>query len=151
MIKTVTTAAVVAMLVGSAPASAAPDAGVHGKRAEMLSKRFDKLDTNKDGFVELSDLEKSLMRIFDRADTNKDGAVDAEEIKAISGKRAEQMQKRIMRADANGDGKVTRQEMIAKAPAWFERADADKDGKVSKAEMAAFAEKLRSGKKGDMN
>ncbi|NIJ18746.1 hypothetical protein FHS95_000415 [Sphingomonas naasensis] len=39
------------------------------------------------------------------------------------------------RADANGDGQITRAEWVAAANTRFERLDADKDGKLTAAEM----------------
>lgn len=41
-----------------------------------------------------------------------------------------------MRADANGDGIVTRDEAIAQAAARFDRMDANHDGKLDQAELA---------------
>lgn len=58
---------------------------------------------------------------------------------------------RTMRGDANGDGNLTRQEMIAAAEARFARMDANKDGTVTRDErQAARAEKRgeRGGKHG---
>jgi len=42
-----------------------------------------------------------------------------------------------MRADANGDGVVTRQEALAEAGARFDRMDANRDGRLDPAEMRA--------------
>jgi hypothetical protein len=51
----------------------------------------------------------------------------------------------LMRADANNDGVVTREEMIAAANAQFDRLDADRDGKVTRDEMRAAREAMRGG------
>jgi hypothetical protein len=40
-----------------------------------------------------------------------------------------------MRADTNGDGVVTRAEVVAEAGARFDRADANRDGKLDREEV----------------
>lgn len=49
----------------------------------------------------------------------------------------------MMRADANGDGTITRAEMIAEAEARFAAMDTDKDGKVTAAEREAARSAMR--------
>jgi Ca2+-binding EF-hand superfamily protein len=86
-----------------------------------------------------------------RYDTNKDGVVDRAEWKA--GQEA-----RFKRLDANGDGKLTQEELFARTPAvgnsvlptdrqaqrqstYFQLLDADKDGVVTLAEFMAQADR----------
>lgn len=57
----------------------------------------------------------------------------------------------LARADANGDGIVTREEMLADVDARFAKLDANKDGKVSLEERKAFAENSRMGNRTDAN
>ncbi len=49
----------------------------------------------------------------------------------------------LMRADANGDGIVSRAEAMAAAAAQFDRVDADRDGNVTRDEMRAAREAMR--------
>ncbi|MEG3165932.1 hypothetical protein U1701_15140 [Sphingomonas sp. PB2P19] len=53
----------------------------------------------------------------------------------------------MMRADANGDGIVTRAEALAEAGVRFDRIDANHDGKIDQAELTAIASRrgLRAG------
>jgi hypothetical protein len=86
-----------------------------------------------------------------RYDTNKDGAVDRAEWKAAQEARFKQL-------DANGDGKLTQDELFARTPAignsvlptdrqtqrqstYFQLLDADKDGVVTLAEFMAQADR----------
>lgn len=54
----------------------------------------------------------------------------------------------LMRADANGDGAVTRAEALAAADKHFDRLDADRDGTVTPEETRAAREAMR-GRGGD--
>ena len=86
-----------------------------------------------------------------RYDTNKDGVVDRAEWKAAQ-------EARFKRLDANGDGKLTQDELFARTPAignsvlptdrqaqrqstYFQLLDADKDGVVTLAEFMAQADR----------
>jgi Ca2+-binding EF-hand superfamily protein len=59
-----------------------------------------------------------------------------------------------MRADADGDGRVSRAEASAaaseKSSAWFDKLDADKDGYVSQEEMKQARDTRREHKRGEM-
>ena len=55
----------------------------------------------------------------------------------------------MMRADANGDGIVTRAEALAETGVRFDRMDANRDGKIDQAELSAMAE-MRRARRGDM-
>lgn len=85
-----------------------------------------------------------------RYDTNKDDAVDSAEWKAGQ-------EGRFKRLDANGDGKLSQDELFARTPAagnsvlpgdrqagrqsaYFQRLDADKDGQVTLVEFMAQAD-----------
>jgi len=50
----------------------------------------------------------------------------------------------MMRADANGDGTITRAEMIAEAEARFAAMDTDRDGKVTATERDAARDARRA-------
>lgn len=86
-----------------------------------------------DATVSRADAEKAAGDRFDAIDTNHDGAVTAEEMAASP---EGQMRRRpgLGRADADGDGKLTKAEYTTGAMRRFDMADADHDGQSTKAE-----------------
>ncbi len=115
-------------------------------------------DANGDGhwsFKELKTVAKRLPKeMFDRVDKDRDGLLNADEIKTLRreatrqpnrpGGNSEQANVRrdaiekVLRSDANGDGGVTFEELVAAKPGFprstFDRNDRNNDGVVSKAD-----------------
>lgn len=94
------------------------------KGAPRLAEHFDRIDANGDGSLDKAELDKAHehhragrrergAERFEESDTNGDGAIDLAEAKAAAEKRAEQM---FGKMDADGDGKLTREEMNRYAP-----------------------------------
>jgi len=108
-----------------------------------MKKRFEGLDTNRDGKLTGDELPPERRDAIMRADADKDGAVTLDEFAA----RARQFLVRRVDAefkaiDADGDGKLTRAEVDAARgkPLILLLADTNKDGAVTKEELAkAFA------------
>lgn len=97
-------------------------------RAEALAradKRFDKLDTDRDG--KISAAERNAMTARPAQGD------DATPGRGGGGRMLE-------RADANKDGVVTRDEYRAVASAMFDRQDANKDGRIDAAERQQWRE-----------
>jgi Ca2+-binding EF-hand superfamily protein len=108
-----------------------------GGKARGASAHFSQIDANKDGKVSLAELSASREAWLTKVDTNKDGvATQAEIDAAFQATRAEHVQKRFEREDANKDGRLTREETRMPS-ARFERADANKDGALTLAELTA--------------
>lgn len=88
---------------------------------------------------------------FAAADANHDGAISADELEAMAqGQRGPNDNRGggggLRRADADGDGKITKEEFVAAQLRRFDMQDADKDGQLTKAERDAFrAERMRDG------
>ena len=113
-----------------------------------LAQEFDRLDTNKDGFLTRDEMPRGHYRGqgghysgpgnhfrgqgggFNRLDTDGDGRISREEAKANP-----QLSQNFDLIDANKDGYIDRSEMFRHmADQRFTRLDADKDGRISRDE-----------------
>lgn len=121
-----------------APARGAP--GIGDGPGRMLT--FDQFDADKDGKVTEAEVAAFRTNMVANADADKDGLLSvaeltAHEVRMIEAMAAEHAARRIAEQDANGDGKLSAEEMLA-APlptAIFDKMDADGDGAVTKAEF----------------
>ena len=144
--------------------------------AQTAVERFKKMDLNGDGVLDLADRELRREQRIAKLDTDGNGAISKAEREAArearQQRRAERMAERgvegerregkrwmrggkrglmgggmIAGADANGDGRLTAQEVQAHALARFDRIDTDKNGTVTaeerKAAHDARREKMR--------
>ena len=102
-------------------------------------KAFDRLDTNKDGKINLAEFTPVAGKSFMSIDVNKDDAVSAAEIDASLQAALERRRNRIL-ANMDGDksGTVTRAELDRYIEAMISGADTDSDGGVSFAEARIF-------------
>lgn len=130
-----------------------------------LSQRFDRIDANKDGVIDAAEMaaqreqmkERRAQRMAVRAAARNGESTAANE--AATAARREALEKfakareeaRKARAelgfamrDADGDGKITREEFAAPALKRFDRADANSDGVITPEERAALREARRA-------
>ena len=84
---------------------------------------------------------------FARLDANKDGRIDATELAAMRAKMPARPDRppHPPMLDTNKDGKVSKDEWMASPDPLFERADANKDGRLTREEAAAAARGGREG------
>lgn len=149
-------AAILGSSLGAVAQGAMPGKGAPGPRpAEgammMISPiglGWSMADTNADGKVAAEEADAALKARFAKADANGDGLLSPEElaaaIKAMEEERADQrrleLAKRLIdRADDNGDGNASADELrVGRGAADFiKRFDTDGDGTVTKAEYDA--------------
>jgi EF hand len=106
-----------------------------------------RLDANKDGKLQLTELPERMRERLATADTDKDGVLSVAE---LTSHHARAKQERFARADKNGDGALQASEVGDRKWDRIEVADANKDGKVTFAEVdAARAAGVLRGARGD--
>ncbi len=137
-------------------------AGPEGFAPPMFAL-MDALDTNKDGKLSADEI-KAAPQSLKNLDKNKDGKLRSEEIgwppqfPGFGGGRGgppfggppfggserggRSLAERIMARDANGDGKVTKDELPRSMQFLIRLADTNKDGAIDKQEAERLAKKL---------
>jgi Ca2+-binding EF-hand superfamily protein len=116
--------------------------GRHGMRRELRFLRA--ADTNKDGVVTRDEVAAQADQRFARLDWNKDGTVDQADRDALRKESVDYAVKRMAhRMGAGPDGKVTREQFLAKAGERFARLDVDNDGKVTRKELPGRGHGMR--------
>lgn len=129
---------IITLAIGGAGVAeaAAGAAGQNGGRGDWGGGhggplRLKRLDTDHDGAVTRAEFMTPRKGEFARLDANKDGVADQAEMSAPIEQRSEYRIKRLMkRLDANGDGKVTREEFQDGPRARFAARDLNSDGTI---------------------
>ena len=98
-------------------------------------------DANEDGVITRAEFDASAAERFVRRDDNSDGAITEDERQRRGGERADSGESRgggrdrMMNADANEDGTITRAEFDASQSEMFTRLDADQSGAIESSEL----------------
>jgi hypothetical protein len=151
-------ALVAAASLAATPALAQTTPGASGAPDRNMQRRaaFDRIDANKDGFVDRGESRAAREALFDRLDANKDGRLTPDELSfarrqrgpsattpdasvnaqrgttvpstAGTGTRAARL---FQRLDRDGDNAVSRAEWLAADDLRFDRCDLNKDGKLA--------------------
>jgi Ca2+-binding EF-hand superfamily protein len=135
-------ASLLAAAFAAAPSFAQDTSAPAGKPDRELRRRaaFDRIDANRDGFIDRNESRRKREAPFDRRDVDKDGRLSLEEFTASRSPRG--------RAGTRG-GSVNAQPgtaapmtpaasaRVERATRQFHRLDTDKDGYVSRAEWTA--------------
>ncbi|HWA97034.1 MAG TPA: EF-hand domain-containing protein [Pirellulales bacterium] len=136
------------------PTTASGRPGEGGQFAEMMLARFKQADANNDGKLTKDEAPDRMRENFDRIDQNGDGFIDADEMKQViqmlarsgggapgqgGGPGGGDMAKQLLqRADANGDGKLSKDEVPERMRENFDRMDRNGDGFLEPQELQAM-------------
>jgi Ca2+-binding EF-hand superfamily protein len=128
MIRIAAAALVAGLIALPAVSQAAPNPANTGTGQSRAQAAFDRLDTNKDGFLDRAEMRAGRVALFDRLDANKDGKLTSEEMRAGRPSRGQRA--------GNAQRTISRDDFIARADQSLTRRDTDKDGKLSFTEFS---------------
>ncbi|HEX2885263.1 EF-hand domain-containing protein [Vineibacter terrae] len=152
----------IAVLLAAAALAATPalaqnpprPAGTPDRDAQRRAA-FDRLDANKDGYVDRNESHAARAAVFDRLDADKDGRLTVDELMStrrgrgqgaksqagvnaqtdtatpVTDVRRARAERQLKRLDTDKDGTISRAEWLAVDDRRFDRCDADKDGKLA--------------------
>ena len=125
--------------------------------AAAQDSRFARADTDRNGVLSRAEVDRELPGIaprFEEIDRNRDGNLSPDELRAWSARRKPADRKseggfaeHFRRADANGDGALTRAEVDKALPRLgtkFDRIDANGDGKLTQDELRRYFDAKRT-------
>lgn len=123
--------------------------GRHGKfRRGAMLKHLLEADTNDDGQITKAEATAFKEKKFAEIDKNGDGVLTDDERPRRGGGDKAGRPGRMHRADADGDGKVTKAEFVVGSTRWFERLDADGDEIITQQELESAEQRMGPGMRG---
>jgi Ca2+-binding EF-hand superfamily protein len=108
---------------------------------------FERSDANKDGTVTREEFIAARADHFAKLDRNSDGYIDSGDVpKRLAARRQQQGGGDFMvgQFDADGDGKVSKEEFVNGPTLAFDRADTNKDNVLDAKELAAAKEAAKA-------
>ncbi len=105
---------------------------------QKTEKRFERMDFNKNGIVNRSEVQVSRLISFLRMDTNGNGVLNLKEYRDFTGAppaTGKKREKLFQKIDANNNGHLSTKEWNIESEVRFKRWDTDSNGKITKEEF----------------
>jgi len=113
--------------------------GMQGGPMQMMDKMFDKFDVNKDGAVSKAEIAQVRKAELAKYDADKDGKLSLNEFQNLWLEMArERMVDHFQRLDNNGDAVVTEDEVASPMDRMMSFMDQNGDGKLTKKELLSL-------------
>jgi hypothetical protein len=128
--------AATSLATASAFAQDAPRRAGSPDRETRQRAAFDRIDANKDGFIDRSESHAAREALFDRLDANKDGRLSPEEQAGNRRQRGQSSRSRDGGVNTQPSG-PTAPDRPARVSRYFQQLDTNQDGFISRAEWLA--------------
>lgn len=129
----------VALAVGAAmlPLAIQPAVAQQPRPGGGPQAMFEQFDGNNDGVVTRDEVAAFRAERFRQRDIDGDGLLSRDELATAQAQRRQaRLDRRIEMLDTDGDGMISEAEMNTRGTPFFDRADADEDGRVTRDEAA---------------
>ena len=121
--------------------------GPAGAGPGVMAERILTWDANDDGVITRDEAPDWMTERFDQIDTNADGMLEADELQNMRpggrGRPRFQPAERLKQFDADGDGRLTREELPFQMQCMLDRFDTNDDDVIDTAELEAMTERMR--------
>ena len=123
-----------------------PDGGrrISGAGMTGIVRRLLENDADGDGRLVREELPEQMQGRFDRLDANQDGVIDDDELKQLSQRGRGGMMSRLFAADADGDGRISREEAPERMERSFDRMDSNGDGFIDEEEIERMRKRFQN-------
>lgn len=104
-----------------------------------------KADADHDGRISRDEFQAARAARFDKLDRNRDGFLDNADMPRLmrSGDRMQKFQAMLNMADTDHDGRLSREEYVAAGARMFDLVDANRDGYLDQDERKQAAQRMR--------